>query len=158
MTDKARAGGFYTRELRQSGRRSGFEIVTLAGQTEHLATKDPALTFDPEAPFGRYRVNLAAIDDVAVPALLRAQAQGQIVVIDEIGPMELLSDRFSRAVLALLDSQAVVLGTIMQRRHELADQIKAHPRVTMKEVTPANRDRLPDQVYDDLNQWDQSRS
>ena len=145
------AGGFYTREVRKSGQRTGFEIVTLAGQSGYLATKEPALAFSHELPFGQYRVNLEAIDHLAVPALLQAQAEGHIVVIGEIGPMELLSARFGQAVLALLDSQVAVLGTIMQRGHALADQVKAHPRIIMQEVTVANRNQLLAQVYDHLS-------
>jgi nucleoside-triphosphatase len=52
------------------------------------------VTFDRPAPFGRYRVNLDAIDTVGVPALLDALDQSQVVVVDEIGPMEILSPRF----------------------------------------------------------------
>lgn len=57
-----RTGGFYTREVRDAGKRTGFEIVSLAGETNLLATKSPDITFATEAPFGKYRVNLAAID------------------------------------------------------------------------------------------------
>jgi nucleoside-triphosphatase THEP1 len=99
------AGGFYTREVRAGGRRTGFELVTLAGETALLATKDPDETFDRPVPFGRYRVNLDAIDAVGVPALLDALDQGQVVVVDEIGPMEILSPRFRDGILRILASE-----------------------------------------------------
>jgi nucleoside-triphosphatase len=147
-----KAGGFYTREVRARGRRVGFEIVTLAGQTGYLATKDPDISFRQEARFGTYRVNLEGIDSVAVPALYRAMEQGQIVVIDEIGPMEILSKPFCQAVLEMLDSEAPVLGTIVQRRNAFADQVKEHPRVTVRQVTVTNRDRIAEGVYNELAQ------
>jgi nucleoside-triphosphatase len=147
------AGGFYTREVRVAGQRTGFEIVTLAGETDLLATKSPDITFSTEAPFGKYRVNLAAIDRLAVPALRQAMAQGQIVVIDEIGPMELLSEKFCQAVKELLDAPVIVLGAIVERRHPVADPIKRHPRVRLEQVTLANRDQLPREIEAKLRQW-----
>lgn len=141
-----RVGGFYTREVRVAGQRTGFELVTLAGETDLLATKSAAITFPTEVPFGKYRVNLAAIDRLAVPSLWQAVTQEQIVVIDEIGPMELLSETFCQAVQELLDTPVVILGTIVERPHSFADLVKQHPRVQLKLVTLANRDQLPEQL------------
>lgn len=139
------AGGFITREIRKGERRVGFEIVTLEGTTEILAGRRPH-SFAWSQPFGRYNVNRDAIERVAIPALRRAWQQGQIVVIDEIGPMELLSGGFHNIVKQILDSSAPVLGTIMQRTHRVADTIKRHPAVTLVEVTLKNRDQLPQEL------------
>jgi nucleoside-triphosphatase len=79
------AGGVYAREIRVKGKRTGFEIVILDGQTGYWATKDPNTTFNNEVPFGKYRVNLDTIDSIAVPALLKAMGQGQVVVIMKSG-------------------------------------------------------------------------
>jgi nucleoside-triphosphatase len=145
-----RAGGFYTREVRAAGRRTGFELVTLAGEAAPLATRDPGVTFRRPAPFGRYRVNLDAIDAAGVPALLDALHRGQVVVVDEIGPMEILSPRFRDAILTLLDSEAAVVGTVVLRPQPFADRVKAHPRVTVRTITVDNRDDLPEQVLSAL--------
>lgn len=147
------AGGFYTREVRIAGKRTGFEIVSLAGKTVLLATKSPDITFTTEIPFGKYRVNLAAIELLAVPSLHQAVKQGQIVVIDEIGPMELLSEKFYQAVREILDFPALVLGTVVERPHPLADRIKQHPRIQLQQITLANRDLLPRQIETVLKQW-----
>jgi nucleoside-triphosphatase len=146
-------GGFYTREVRVRGKRTGFEIVTLDGQVDYLATKEPDVVFVDEVPFGKYRVNLTAIDEIAVPALLRAVEQGRVVVIDEIGPMEILSKRFCQGVLEILDSDSLVVGTIAQRRNVFADQVKGHPRVTVRQVTVANRDQIAKEVSSQLVQY-----
>lgn len=136
------AGGFYTRELRRGGRRTGFEIVTLEGQTDLLATTDPNAVSD-GLPFGRYTVNRVALERVAVPALRRAHQAGQIVIVDEIGPMEILSSDFCDLVSALLDDRALMLGTIVQRPYRFADDVKRHPAVALVQVTFANRESLP---------------
>jgi nucleoside-triphosphatase len=153
-----RAGGFYTREVRAAGRRTGFELVactqlrwaTLAGETALLATRGPDVALDRPAPFGRYRVNLDAIDAVGVPALLDALDQGQVVVVDEIGPMEILSPRFRDAILRLLEGDVAVVGTIVLRPQPFADRVKAHPRVTVRHVTRDNRDDLPNRILSEL--------
>jgi nucleoside-triphosphatase len=146
----SRASGFYTREVRVGRQRTGFELVTLAGETALLATKDPDTSLDRPAPFGRYRVNLDAIDAVGVPALLDALHQGQVVVVDEIGPMEILSPRFRDAILRILDSKAAVVGAIVLRPHPFADRVKAHPRVTVMHITRDNRDDLPNRVLSEV--------
>lgn len=137
-----RAGGFYTRELRRAGRRIGFEIVTLKGERGLLATTDPdAVTGG--VPFGRYRVNRTAIEQIAVPALRRAWQAGKVVILDEIGPMEILSPVFCDVVWTLLEEQAHILGTIVQRPYRFADDVKRHQAVAIVNVTVDNRDSLP---------------
>lgn len=144
------AGGFYTQEVRAGGKRTGFKIVTVAGHSDYLATKDPAVTFARDVPFRGYRINLEAIDTIAVPSLYRALKQGQVIVIDEIGPMEFLSERFCRVVLEILDSEAIGAGTIIQRPNAFADQVKAHHRVEVRQVTMDNRDRIAGYLYTEL--------
>jgi nucleoside-triphosphatase len=146
------AGGFYTREVRAGGQRTGFELVTLAGQSALLATTDPGATLRRPASLGRYRVDLEAIDAVGVPALLDALDAGQVVVVDEIGPMEVLSPRFREAILRILDGDAAVVGAIVLRPQPFADRVKAHPRVTVRTISAGNRDDLPAQILAELAQ------
>jgi len=108
------------------------------------------VVFDRQVPFGRYRVNLDAVDALGVPALLDALARGRVVVVDEIGPMELLSPRFRDAILTVLDSEAPGVGTVVLRPHPFADRVKAHPRVRLVTITAANRDDLPAQILSEL--------
>jgi nucleoside-triphosphatase len=122
----------------------------LDGQTAHLAAKDRDVTFGRSAPFGRYRVNLDAIDTVGVPALLNALHRGQVIVVDEIGPMEILSPRFRDAILRILDSSAAIVGAIVLRPQPFADRVKAHPRATLRHITRDNRDDLPAQILSEL--------
>lgn len=141
-TLRAAAGGFYTREVRRAGARIGFEIVALNGQTAMLAVRAAGKTFSREARLGMWRVDLDAIEGVAVPALQQAAASGGLVVVDEIGPMEIFSTAFCTSVGALLDQPIPLLGTIVQRPYRFADAVKRHPRVHLVTVTPANRDDL----------------
>jgi nucleoside-triphosphatase len=66
-----------------------------------------------------------------------------VVVIDEIGKMELFSTAFREAVLAGLDSSKAVIGTITLARSPWVEALKARPDVTLLEVTAANRSACP---------------
>ncbi|MBN1287319.1 MAG: AAA family ATPase [Anaerolineae bacterium] len=147
MLGEGEAGGFYTREVRDArSRRTGFEIVTLAGAASPLASKIE--TFRQTVRFKNYRVNLEALETVAVPALQAAQRAGRIIVIDEIGPMEICSKQFCDTVRDILDDESArVIGTVVRRPHRFADAVKAHPRVRLVEVTLSNRDALPGTIH-----------
>ena len=129
---QGRAGGFYTEEIRTGGLRQGFRLVTLDGEDTVLA-----------------HVNIDGLDRIGVPALLKAAQQCDLVVIDEIGKMELLSDSFREAVSQMIDSGKKVLGTIMFNPHPWADAIKRRPQVNLITVTRANHH----QILEELLRW-----
>jgi nucleoside-triphosphatase len=147
----AEAGGCYVRADAVNGERTHFEAVTLAGERALLAMKSAMRVFPNEATFGAFRVNLDALHDLVIPALLRAASSGQIVILDEIGPMQIVSPRFCEAVLGILHDPAVrVCGTIVERPWPFADDLKRLARVQLIPVTHANRDSLPAQVLAQL--------
>jgi len=132
------AGGFYTEEMRRGDRREGFALTTLDGQTATLASvHSPS-----RRRVSKYGVDLESIDGVGVPAIERATAEAALVVIDEIGKMELFSNRFRQAVLSALESGKPVLGSIMLAPHPWADAIKARPEVEVTLLTEANRSQV----------------
>jgi nucleoside-triphosphatase len=145
-------GGFYTQELREvagpglQGNRLGFEIVTLDGQKGTLAHVDIR---GPQR-IGKYGVDIGTLDRLAVTAIQNALAANGIVVIDEIGPMEMLSGHFRQAVLNALNclqpsiSRPAILGTLVKRSTPFTDQVKALPMVTVIEVRLDNRIHLPE--------------
>lgn len=139
------AGGFYTQELRTGGVRKGFEIVTLDGRRGILAHVE----IRGRQRIGKYGVDLGALDQLAVAAI-HAALQGSgpqgVVVIDEIGPMEMLSQNFCNAVLDALNSPLRVLGTIVQRSTPFGDQVKRRPDVNLFEVRRDNREELLERI------------
>ncbi|MFQ5829510.1 MAG: NTPase [Candidatus Methylomirabilia bacterium] len=135
----APAGGFLTDEIREGGRRVGFALVTLDNRRATLAHIDRS-----GAPrVGKYGVNLDALDHLGVPAIRGAVRSRRLVVIDEIGKMEMAAPAFREAVDEALKGPAPVLGTILAASHPWADRVKAHARVQLIEVTPATRESLP---------------
>jgi nucleoside-triphosphatase len=137
-----RCGGFYTEEVRAEGRRIGFQIVCLDGGRAWLAREGT-----PGLPrVGRYGVYVANVEGVCVPAIQRAAEEADVVVVDEIGKMELLCSSFLPAILAALASTKPLLGTVTLYPHTQADKLKAHESVTLVEVTLQNRERLLQEV------------
>jgi len=141
-----RAGGFYTEEIRDRGRRTGFKIVTLDGDEAvfaHVDLKTPE-------HLGKYRLDLSVLEAVGVKAIREAVRAQRLVVIDEIGPMEIRLPIFRDAVNEALDSEVQVLATIFARSLPFADAIKSRPDVTLIEVCPDNRERLISQLSENF--------
>lgn len=133
------AGGFFTREMRACGKRTGFEIVTLNGERGILATVRG------RSPYrvGRYRVNIDELERIGLPALERAARKSELVVIDEIGTMELFSERFRQEVRKVLDGERPLLAVIKAKGDPFLAAIKKRNDVQLFTVTTANRDELP---------------
>jgi nucleoside-triphosphatase len=74
----------------------------------------------------------------------------ELVVIDEIGPMEIRSPIFCDAVNDVLDSPEAfgILATITARSFPFTDAIKKRRHVTLIEVRPNNREQLVSEVAD----------
>jgi len=142
---KVKAGGFYTEEIRSGGIRQGFRIITLDGHDAVLAHID----IPSRHRVGRYGVDMQNLDEVGVAALRRAVEESDLIVVDEIGKMELFSPRFREAVLQAIDSGKKVLGTIMLSPHAFADEIKRHPKVKVLQISRANHD----QVLGEVTSW-----
>jgi len=146
------AGGFYTEEIRTAGERQGFRIVTLDGQEAILAHVNMSSPYR----VSKYAVDIGSLDAVGVSALQRALKQSKVVVIDEIGKMELFSNQFRKAVVQAIESGKKVLGTIMLNPHPFADQIKLHPEVEVIELTRDNRAQAMAKVLAWLREGDSS--
>ncbi len=132
------AGGFYTEEIRSQGIREGFRLVILDGETIILAHA----TIRSQHRVGKYGVDIEALDRVGVPALERAAEHCDLVVVDEIGKMELFSPRFREAVSQIISRGKKVLGTIMLNPNPFADAIKRQPNVNLLTVTRQNHETV----------------
>jgi nucleoside-triphosphatase len=138
-------GGFITAELRTGGRREGFAVEAASGARGILAHVD--LPGPPRV--GRYGVDLATFERVVLPAL-RAPRTGGVVVVDELGKMELASAAFREAVADLLGRDVVVVATVHLTHHPFTDTLKRRPDIRVVRVTDASRDALPGQLMDCL--------
>jgi len=145
---KVKGGGFYTEEIRTGGIRQGFRIVTLDGQEAILAHVGISSPYQ----VSKYRVDTDSLNRVGVSTLRQALKESDLIVIDEIGKMELLSPRFKEAVTQAINSGKKVLGTIMLNPHPFADEIKRHPEVEVLQITRDNRTEVMKKVLDWLTE------
>ena len=135
---KGKAGGFYTEEIRTQGVREGFRLVTLNGESiilAHISIHSPYRV-------SKYGVDIDALERIGVPALHKAAQQYDLVVVDEIGKMELFSAKFREAVSQIVDSGKRMLGTIMFNPNPWADAIKRQPQVELITVTRDNNQQI----------------
>lgn len=130
-----RIGGFYTEEIRNGASRTGFRLTTFDGREVVLAHAD----FPGSPRVGRYGVHLNAMKDVAAPAVCRAIESADLIVVDEIGKMELLCQEFVDALGLASQSTKPLLGTILSAPHPIADGFKASPFVRIRVVRPETR-------------------
>jgi nucleoside-triphosphatase len=137
--------GFITGELRTGGRREGFAVEAVSGARGILAHVD--LPGPPRV--GRYGVDLPTFERVALPEL-RAARTGGVVVVDELGKMELASAAFCEAIVELLGRDVAVAATVHRGRHRFSDALKCRPDIRVVRVTDETRDALPEQLMDYL--------
>lgn len=136
------AGGFFTEEIRVMDRRMGFRIVTMKGSDGILAH----IECNSNYKVGKYRVDLDSFEKIAIPALEDAIRNKSIVVIDEIGTMELFSIKFRELVKKILNSDKTLLCTIKESDDSFTEEIKRRNDVTLVMVNYDNRETLPETV------------
>lgn len=133
-----KVGGFVTPEIREDGRRVGFCVKNIfSGEVGLLASKD--IKVGPKV--GRYGVNVEEFERVALKALDFAVKECEIIAIDEIGKMEMFSEKFKKEVIKLMLIDKPVVAVL---HRSLVDNFKEYGEVI--EVTEKNRRELPSKV------------
>ncbi len=141
-------GGCLTREKREGRERIAFTMSDLmSGREGELASVKGSL--GPRV--GRYRVNLATLADIGALSLQDARERADVVVIDEIGPMELTSQDFRRAAEGCFASKKPILAIVHEHMKDpLIDTIRTMEQKILIEVSLENRDKLPKTIADEI--------
>jgi len=137
-------GGMISREVREGGVRVGFEIEDLTsgrrGWLAHLNQKE-----GPQV--GKYCVNISDLEKIGAEAITKAAEVCAVVAVDEVGPMELYSQKFKQAVKQALDSKKPVLAVIHAKaRDPLISMAKQREDAETYVVDLANRNGLPEKL------------
>lgn len=146
-----KAIGFYTQEIRhpKTKQRLGFKVITTDGKEGVLAEKFK----DSIYKVGSYGVNIDEFEKIVIPTLQEALKQkDKIIVIDEIGKMELFSKKFEELVRNLLKERDIkaVITIPIKDVHPLVKEIRNNPNLKVLEITYSNRDTIPDKVLEIL--------
>lgn len=129
--------GFYTAEMRSKGKRCGFELCGLNGARRILAH----VNFKSRQRVARYGVDTEGFEAFLEQLDLLSPDAG-LVIIDEIGKMELFSKRFQAIIRKLFNSDRELIATIALYGGGLVQGIKQRPDVHLLEITRNNRDQL----------------
>lgn len=131
-----KVGGIRTPELREGGVRKGFFVEDLlTGEREVFASTE----FEGGPSVSKYVVDLARFESVAIAAISRASEECEVVVIDEIGKMELLSSKFIELVMRVWNSDSVAVGTAPLARIREVEYLKSLSEVVLIERGEAER-------------------
>jgi nucleoside-triphosphatase len=139
-------GGMVSREVRSCGTRVGFEILDLkSGRRGWLAHVNQKV--GPQV--GKYRVNLEDLEAVGAEAISRAVEECDVIAIDEVGPMELFSERFRMAVGKAVESDKLVVGVVhWKARHKLIEDVKAREDMEIYAITYENRNKIHETIIE----------
>jgi nucleoside-triphosphatase len=133
-------GGVISREARVGWMRVGFEILDLgSGSRGWLAHVNQKV--GPRV--GKYRVKLEDLDNIGANAIINAAENFDVVAIDEIGPMELFSEKFKEAIKRAVESKKLVIGVVHWKvRDRLIEEVKNREDTEIIAVTSENRNTL----------------
>lgn len=135
LTDEGiRVGGFYTTEVRRGQQRVGFSIKVIGGPEGTLANIDRPS----EKRVGKYY-----LQDVSglIPPLKESLSEAEVLVVDEVGPMELAIPELKNVIDEVLRDERPSLITVHR-------SLRVEGRLF--EVTLDNRDRLLGVVLGEL--------
>ena len=138
--------GFFTSEIREANTRRGFELRSLNGKKGLLAHVD----ITSPHRVGKYKVDVKGFDAFleAIP-LLRPPVS--LIIIDEIGKMECLSELFKDLVRQVLDSDKVVLATIALKGGGFIESTKSRNDVQLVELIEGRREILVQEIVREID-------
>lgn len=137
--------GFYTQEIREKGKRTGFEIISFNSKKGKLAS----INFKSNLKVGKYKVILEDLEEIGVKSILKGlKRKDSLIVIDEIGKMELFSEEFKKTVKKALDAENKVLGTIKLDYSEF--KLEERTDAIILTLNKNNKKKIKDKIEDFL--------
>jgi nucleoside-triphosphatase len=129
--------GFYTEEIRVEGIRKGFSLVSLDGKRATLSHTDIAS----RNRVGKYGVDIPAFEDFLDHITFFNPDIGAIII-DEIGKMECISDKFNKLLKTVLEQERPVIAAISRKGGGIIEEIKKRTDVELFVMTQNNRNSL----------------
>lgn len=142
--------GFYTEEIRHNGERKGFQLISLDGKRSIFAH----VFIDSPYHVGKYRVDVNSFDSF-LDSLDISKYEDNPIIIDEIGKMECLSNKFVKMISEILDSKNIVIATIAHTDGGIKGKIKEREDVKLFKMKLENRDTLEDEILEFLRGFPQ---
>lgn len=135
-----KVGGMVTEPIEDHHRRAGFQITNWLTKEHEVFAHEQLKS---RVRSGRYGVNLGALEGLGVRSLAEAREQADVIVIDEVGKMEVESEPFTHSVVDTLDADKSIVMTLHKKsRNPLLQDIRRRDELRLLEVTPVNRNLL----------------
>ena len=136
-------GGIQTPEIREKNRRVGFWVLDV-----NKGTKGILAHIDIKSKFkvSKYGVDTNSFDELAVSAINSAIENCDVVVIDEIGKMELFSEKFQDIVIKGLNSDKPVIGTMGKINHPFVRFLKSRSDVQVLTIDRGNMEDIYQEI------------
>jgi nucleoside-triphosphatase len=139
--DGLAVGGMITEPIVERNRREGFYVMDWATKERRVFAHTE---IGSKVTVGRFGVDITVLDEIGVQALRHATEHADVIVIDEVGKMEVESDAFIAAVKDALEADKPILLTLHKKsRNPLLQDIRRRDDVRILEVTQVNRNLLP---------------
>ncbi len=134
-------GGMIDEPVGDGRHKTGFTCRDLlTGETQLFASTE----IESRIVVGKLGVDISKLEEVGVKAIRQACECCDIVVIDEVGKMEVECPMFIEAVKEALDANKPMIITLHKKsRNPLLQDIRRRDDVRILEVTPTNRNLLP---------------
>lgn len=144
-----RIGGMINEPIDDGRRKTGCSVRNLeTGETEVFASAD----IESRIIIGKLGVDVEALEKVGVNAIRLAAEECDIIVIDEVGKLEVECPAFIDAVKEALDVGKPMIITLHKKsRNPLLQDIRRRDDVRILEVTPTNRNLLPYKIIHLMN-------
>lgn len=146
------AAGFYTEEIRERGVRKGFNLVSLSRPPQPVGrgAVAPLSHVDFKGPHnvGKYGVDVEGFEGFLDELSLQ---DAGLVVIDEIGKMECLSEKFRILIKEILRSDKTVVATIAKKGTPFIEELKKLPGIRLIKMTEENREALLKEIKELLS-------
>ncbi|MHA1975045.1 MAG: nucleoside-triphosphatase [Candidatus Hodarchaeales archaeon] len=133
--------GFVTSEIKENSKRIGFNLETMDGKTGILARVEKYSEFKSNMRVGKYFVLLKDLESF----IKEFYYDSDLLVIDEIGKMELYSKSFKESVGFALEHRRI-FGTISRFNHPFIQSISERKDVRIVELTKDNRNIIGDEI------------
>ncbi|MEM0301726.1 MAG: NTPase [Archaeoglobaceae archaeon] len=136
LKEKFRISGFLTQEERVGGVRTGFKLMDLSSKSEARLAK----VGKGEITVGKYVVLLEEFESF----LENLDLSGDLVIIDEVGPMELKSSKFIFMIQNLMNRENLLFTVHYKSNHWLIERIKKEFRLYT--IDEANRNFVTQEI------------
>jgi nucleoside-triphosphatase len=129
--------GFLTPEIRKNGGRIGFKIIDIFSKNSYSLAR--VGDFKTKYKVGKYNVFVEEFEKYLNNFLDLEEKSFDLVVIDEIGKMELLSNKFQAFIKKIFLSDYSILATIgLKLHHPLKNYLLNLPSVQLLNLNKQN--------------------